>query len=309
MIITITPNPALEEAYSTEEFRPGRWFRACGVERSPGGRGVNVSLILKQLGYDSVAMGFLAGYSGEAIREDLQLRGISTNFVQIKGENRTNTFIRDELGGLETALTDSGPTVYEDAQKRFFWNLDRLLPRATAVHMGGSIPPGVPDDFFEKCISKVRRLNIPVFCDSFGPPLDAAIPAEPTVLKIDHRFQNTIKNISLSALDHLIDISKKLFNQGIDWIITSYFNRSNLFCTTKGFFLAEIKMDGVVTFRTANDALMAGMVVAREEHMGIEDTIRFAMSCVQATVRWPKKGLSNRKDVEAFLGDITIQKI
>ena len=309
MIVTITPNPAMDESYTTEEFRPGRWFRAKEVYRSPGGRGINVSVILKQLGYDSTATGFLAGHTGASIRDDLLSRGISTNFVNIKGENRTNTFIRDGLGGVETAITDIGPEVYEDAQKRFFWNLDRLLPRATAVQMGGSLPPGVPDDFFRLAIDRVRRRNIPVFVDAFGAPLEYAVEALPTVVKIDHRFMNTIRNISLSALDHLIEISKRIFDEGVDWIVSSYFNRSSVFCTTKGFFMGEIKMEGILTYRSANDALIAGMIAAREERMGIEDTIRFAMACVQETVRWPEKGLPGRESVERALGDIAVQKL
>ncbi|MDL2263491.1 hexose kinase [Synergistaceae bacterium OttesenSCG-928-I11] len=309
MIVTITPNPAMDEVYITEEFRPGRWFRAKEVYRSPGGRGINVSIILKQLGYDSIATGFLAGHTGSYIRDDLLSRGISTNFVNIKGENRTNTFIRDGVGGVETAITDIGPEVYEDAQKRFFWNLDRLLPRASAVQMGGSLPPGVPDDFFREAIDRVRRRNIPVFVDSFGPPLDYAVEALPTVVKIDHRFMNTIRNVSLSALDHLIEISKRIFDEGVDWIVSSYFNKSSVFCTTKGFFMGEIKMEGIRTYRSANDALIAGMIVAREERMGIEDTIRFAMTCVQETVRWPEKGLPDRESVERSLGEISVQKL
>lgn len=309
MIITVTPNPAMDEGYTVSELRPGRWFRAKDVYRSPGGRGINASIVLKQLGYDSVATGFLAGYSGAYIRNDMLERGVSTNFVNIKGENRTNTFILDEMGGLETAVTDVGPTVFEDAQKRLFWNVDRLLPRATAVLMGGSLPPGVPDDFFKELINRVKRKNIPVFIDAFGKPLDLAIEALPTVVKLDHRFMDTVRGISLSALDHLIEISKKIFDEGVDWVITSYFNNANVFCTTKGFYLAEIKQENIVTFRTANDALMAGMVVAREERMGLEDTIRFAMACVQENVRHTEKGVPSREAVDAALGDIRIQKL
>ena len=309
MIITITPNPALDSVFSVSELRPGRWFRADGAHRTPGGRGVNVSLVLKQLGYDSVAMGFLAGHSGAFIRENLLLKGISTNFVHIKGENRTNTYIMDSNGGLETAITDPGPTVFEDAQKRFFWSLERLLPRATAVHMGGSIPPGVPTDFFKEAINRIRRKNIPVYVDAFGGALDMAIEALPTLVKIDHRFMDTIRGISLSALEHLMNISKKLFDEGIDWVVTSYFNNANLFCTTKGFFLAEIKLDNIMTYRDAGDALLAGMIVARQERMGVEDTIRFGMSCVQASVLTPEKGLSDRETVEALMGKVKIQKI
>lgn len=309
MIITVTPNPAMDEAYTISELRPGRWFRAKGVNRSPGGRGINVSIVLKQLGYDSVATGFLAGHSGAYIRDDMLERGISTNFVNIKGENRTNTFIREELGGLETAVTDVGPTVFVDAQKRLLWNIDRLLPRATAVIMGGSLPPGVPDDFFKEIINRVKRKNIPIFIDAYGKALDLAIEALPTVAKLDHRFMDTVRGVSLSTLDHLIEISKKIFDEGVDWVITSYFNNSNVFCTTKGFFLAEVRPEKILTFRSANDALMAGMIVAREERMGPEDTIRFAMACVQENARYAEKGVPSREAVDAAIGDIIIQKL
>jgi 1-phosphofructokinase family hexose kinase len=299
----------MDEAYSTDEFRPGRWYRAKDVARAPGGRGVNVSIILKQLGYDSVATGFLAGHTGEYIKDELLSRGITTNFVNTKGENRTNTFIKDVTGGIETAVTEDGPIVADDAVKRFFWNLERILPRATAVQMGGSLPPGVPVDFFREAVDRVKKKNIPVYVDSSGDALDMAIEALPTLVKIDHRFVNTVRNITLSTLDHLIEISKKIFDEGVDWIVTSYFNRSNLFCTTKGFYMAEIKLDNPVTYRAASDALLAGMMVAREERMGIEDSIRFGMSCVRQTVMCPQKGLPSRAAVEITAGEVNIQKI
>jgi fructose-1-phosphate kinase PfkB-like protein len=210
---------------------------------------------------------------------------------------------------VETSVTDSGPNVDEDAQKRFFWNLDRMLPRATAVQMGGSLPPGVPDDFFKNAIDRVRRKNIPVFVESFGSPLDRAIEALPTVVKIDQRFMKTIRSISLSTLDHLIDISKKIFDEGVDWIITSYFNRSNVFCTTKGYFLAEIGVEEAVSFRSASDALTAGMMVARAERMGIEDTIRFSMACVREVICGSATDELSREDVEKALAGVTIQKL
>ncbi|MDR1966704.1 MAG: PfkB family carbohydrate kinase [Synergistaceae bacterium] len=299
----------MDESYSTAEFRPGRWYRAQQVVRSPGGRGVNASIILKQLGYDSIATGFLAGHTGSYIRDDLLSRGITTNFVNIKGENRTNTFIRDVAGGIETAMTEEGPTISDDAVRRFFWNLERILPKATAVQMGGSLPPGVPCDFFRETIDRVKKKNIPVYIDSSGPALDLAIEALPTVVKIDQRFASTVRNVTLSNLDHLMDVSKKIFDEGVDWIITSYFNRSSLFCTTKGFYLAEVKLDNPITYRAASDALIAGMIVAREERMGIEDTIRFGMACVIQTICCPEKGLQSRLAVESSVGDVTIQKI
>ncbi|MDR1482233.1 MAG: PfkB family carbohydrate kinase [Synergistaceae bacterium] len=309
MMITITPNPAIDEVYTVSNFRPGRWFRASDVNRSPGGRGVNVSIILKQLGYDSVSTGFLAGHTGSYIRDEILARGISTNFVDVKGESRSNTFIRDDVGAVETLIADSGPNVGDDAVKRFFWNLERLLPRATAVQMGGSLPPGLPDDFFKGAIDIARRRNIPVFVESFGTPLDRAIEALPTVVKIDQRFMKKMRDVSLSALDYLIDVSKGIFDEGVDWIVTSYFNNSNLFCTTKGHFLAEIDVESAVTFRAASDSLTAGMMIARAERMGIEDTIRFSMACVRENIHSDVATAISRENVEKAVAKVVIQKL
>ena len=309
MIVTVTPNPSMDEAYLVPEFNPGRWFRASSVERSPGGRGINVSHVLSQLGWESVATGFLAGHTGDFIQESLYRAGITTNFVNVAGENRTNTYVIDEIGGLETAITDVGPDVSPDAVDRFFWNLDKLLPRAECVLMGGSLPPGVPVDFFRDVTNRARQYNIPVFIDTFGPPLAEVLEALPTVVKIDHRFMDSVKGITLSALEHLIDLSKKIYDQGVDWIITSYFNNGNLFCTPQGYFLAEIERADMVSVLGANDALMAGMIVARLERMGVEESIRFAMACVQEDVRHIQKGVPSRAAVEAALRSVTIQKV
>jgi 1-phosphofructokinase family hexose kinase len=309
MIVTITPNPTMDESYITDEFLPGRWHRARRVVRAPGGKGVNVSIILKQLGYDSISTGFLAGHTGGYIRDELLARGITSNFVNIKGENRTNMFVRDESAGVETAVTEEGPTVSSDAIKRFFWNLERLLPRTAAVHMGGTLPPGVPDTFYREVVDVVKRKNVPVYVDASDTALDLAIEALPTVVKIDRRFMDSIQNVTLPSLDHLIETSKRIFDEGVDWIISSYSNKSNLFCTTKGLYLAEIKMENPVTYRAASDALMAGMIAARYERMGIEDTMRFGMSCMIQTVSCPQKGLPSRAAVESTLSGVTIRKI
>ena len=95
--------------------------------------------------------------------------------------------------------------------------------------MGGSIPPGVPDDFFKEAINRARHRNIPVYVATFGDPLNLAIEALPTVIKIDQKFMKAVRGISLSALDNLLEISKRIFDEGVDWVITSYFNNSNLF--------------------------------------------------------------------------------
>jgi 1-phosphofructokinase len=127
MILTVTLNPAVDEEYIIPELRPGGWLRATSRTSSPGGKGINISAILAQFGYPSAAMGFLAGMKGEYIRSALRSYRITTNFVHIKGENRTNVYIIDETGNLETSISEAGPTVSPDAVERLRKVYGRIL--------------------------------------------------------------------------------------------------------------------------------------------------------------------------------------
>ena len=133
--------------------------------------------------------------------------------------------------------------------------------------------------------------------------------AQPTVVKLDQRFMNSIGGIPLSSIDNLLLISKKIFDQGIDWIITSYFNNCNLFYTPRGVYMAEIPRKEIISVFGANDSLMAGMAAARQEGMDVEETIRFAMACVLADVQHVKKGIPSRALVEASMPRVQIDKI
>ena len=309
MIVTVTPNPAMDKIYLVPQFRPGRSFHAKDVQISPGGRGVNVSQVLKQLDYDSIATGFLAGHTGEYIRTNLCEQGITTNFTKVSGENRTNLYVIDEIGGVESGLTELGPAVTSAEYEHFLKNLDRLLPRVTCLITGGSLPPGVPSDFFYQVTERARYHNIRVLVDTFGSPLNEAIRGQPNVVKIDQRYMNAVDGIQLSSIDNLLLISKKIFDQGVDWILSSYFSNTSIFYTTRGAFMAEIPRKNVISLFGANDSLMAAMAVAISERMGVEDTIKFAMSSVLEDVQHLTKGVPSRRAIEKSIDSVKLSKI
>lgn len=291
----------MDRTYTAPGFRPGRLLHAKEASMMPGGRGVNVSIILAHLGHRSAATGFLAGHTGAFIRDDLLDRKISTSFVNIIGENKVNTFIVDPDAGTETVMAAQGPAVDEDAVDRFFWCLSRLLPQADALFMGGALPPGMPDTFYRDIIDEAQRSNIPTFVTSSGDVLARSIDSIPTVVKIDdqsaHRSTESVKQRCRS-----------IFDEGIDWVISTY-EGSNVFCTAKGMFISDIASDGASSHRSADDALMAGMIVARKEHMGVEEAIRFSMACVRESMASSDSLVCDRGSVERTMADIVVQRI
>jgi fructose-1-phosphate kinase PfkB-like protein len=281
----------VDEEFVVSEFRPGGWFRSRNANRSPGGKGINVSLLLSQLGVETAAMGFLAGFNGGYIRDVLRKEHITTNFVHVKGETRTNVYIVDETGKMETGISETGPYVPEEAYERFMKNYDRMLKRARLIVLGGSLPPGVPQDAYACLIRSAKDMGVPVWIDAAGAPLMSGLEAVPSLAKIDHRLLTN------------------LHEQGIEWSITSYHTYGDLFFTPEGIFLATSGRKDVVSLFGASDALMAGMIVAREENMTVEESIRFSLACGWEDATHVEKGISSRKAVEEKMDLVQVEKL
>ncbi|MCF7935563.1 MAG: 1-phosphofructokinase family hexose kinase [Synergistales bacterium] len=309
MIVTVTLNPAVDEEYLLPEFTPGGWSRANKVVRSPGGKGINVSMVLSQLGVESAAMGFLAGFNGEYIRDALRRERIATNFVHVPGETRTNVYIVDEIGHVETGIAELGPYIPEEAIKRFETNFERMLHRAELVSIGGSLPPGVPQDAYRDLIDLANAKGIPTCVDAAGASLMAAIEKGPTIAKVDHRFMSKMAGVPLTSLDNLIDIVSKVHDHGVQYAVTSYRTYGDVFFTPEGIFLAELERRRVVSLFGASDALIGGMLLAYQEGMDIQEGIRFCMACAWQDSLQVEKGVSTREAVEELMPKVRVEKL
>lgn len=310
MIVTVTLNPAVDEGYIVNDFAPGGWFRAESSHKSPGGKGINVSLLLDQLGHESAAMGFLAGFSGDYIRDFLRRRKITTNFIHVPGDTRSNVYVIDGLGRVETGISEPGPSIPSEALERFMSNYRRMLSRASTVVLGGSIPPGVPQDIYRSLISMAKETGVTTFVDAAGPAFMAAIEAGPSFAKIDHRFMSQLAGRSLFSLDNLIQAVSDLHDQGAGWAVSSYHLYGDVFFAPDGIYLATMgdKRDLVSMF-SAGDALVAGLVAANEEGMSTEDSIRFSMACAMEDATHVEKGVGNRNGVERYMDKVDIEKL
>jgi 1-phosphofructokinase family hexose kinase len=309
MIVTVTLNPAVDEEFLVPEFRPGRWFRSSHVDRSPGGKGINVSYMLSQAGYQSVAMGFLAGFNGEYIRDALRRLRITTNFIHVPGDTRSNVYIVDEIGHVETGIAESGPYIPEEAMARFLANYERMLGRARLVVMGGSLPPGVPQDIYRDMLDRAKSRGIPTLLDAAGPPLMTAIEGGPTFARIDHRFMARVAGVSLTSLDNLIEVVSRVHDFGVEWAVVSYRSYGAVFFSPQGIYLAEYERKGLVSLFAADDALVAGFIIAREEKMDTEDTIRFATACAWEDSPHVEKGFRDRSEIDKLAPLVRIDKL
>ena len=309
MIVTVTLNPAVDEEFVVSDFRPGGWFRSTQADRTPGGKGINVSIMLRQLGYESTTMGYLAGFNGSYILDSLRRKRITTSFIHVRGETRTNVYIIDGNGNVGTGLSEPGPDVPEAAQERFMRMYERMLQRARLIVIGGSLPPGTKTGVYAELIRKARALGIPTIIDSAGEPLLEALDAGPTIAKIDHRFMSRMLGVPLNSLDNIIDVLSTLHKKGIQWAVASYHVFGNVFFCPDGAFLSMADRRTSVSLFASGDALIAGLIAAREEKMSSLDSIRFAMACAWETTTHFEKGISSRNAVEEIIRKVEIEKL
>ncbi len=310
MILTVTLNPAVDEQYLLPQFELGSWSRAQSSRRTPGGVGINVALTLSQLGYDVAAMGFLAGFNGDYIRDALARRRITTNFVHVTGETRTNVHILDGLGQVETGISEEGPSIAQEALERFLDNYKRMTSRASAVVIGGSLPPGVPQDIYRDLCVIARKVGLPVYVDALGPQCLAAMDGSPFFAKVDHRFISALAGQVVDSLDSLVAALQYVHDLGVQWAAASYHVYGDVYLTPKGLFLASLSdREYARSLFGASDALVAGLVAAHSEAMDAEDAVRFSMACAVEESSHALKGVSSREAVERCLAWVNIQRL
>lgn len=166
MIVTITPNLALDVTYELPELRPGETHRVRAVRSRAGGKGVNVARVLRSLGHDVLVLGLTGGATGDAVRTDLDVSGLAHDLVPCAGETRrTVTLV---AGGEATVLAEPGPVVTADEWAA----LEARVPDADMVVVSGSLPPGVPPE----AVARLAARDVPVIVDTSGEALRRAAP-------------------------------------------------------------------------------------------------------------------------------------
>ena len=180
MVYTVTFNPAIDYVVHTGEMKLGMTNRSEREEMYFGGKGINVSIVLRELGVDSKALGFTAGFTGEAIEKGLADMGIDTDFVRLEnGNSRINVKIKSEE---ETELNGQGPDIDDDAVAALFEKLEALRDGDTLV-LAGSIPSSLPSDIYERILAKLAGRDIRTVVDATKDLLLNVLKYKPFLIK------------------------------------------------------------------------------------------------------------------------------
>ena len=181
--LTVTSNTAVDTTYVLDRLAVGEINRVARVLPSPGGKGNNVARVLRVLGHEVVATGFAGGHTGRFIAESLSDLGIEPAFLPVPGDSRVCLTVVEETTGRITEIREPGAAVTPADGRRLIDHVVALAGTADAVAISGSLPPGLPPDFYADLIAAVRRTGVFVAFDSSGEPLRAGLAGRPDLVK------------------------------------------------------------------------------------------------------------------------------
>lgn len=218
MIYTVTFNPALDYIVRVAQLNIGEVNRAAYGEIMAGGKGVNVSLVLKNLGHESTALGFAAGFTGEKLVQDLKDKGCRTDFIFLdQGMTRINVKIK---GQEETEINGEGPEITPVAIRTLMMRLERLREGDILV-LSGSVPKTLPEDMYEKVIVRQQGKKVKVVVDATKNLLKETLEYHPFLVKPNHHELGELFGVTISNPEEALSYAEKLQQMGAVNVLVS----------------------------------------------------------------------------------------
>ena len=305
MIYTITLNPSLDYVVDVKGFRMGTVNRSDGEAILPGGKGINVSLMLKALGCESVATGFLAGFTGAEIRRLLSEQGISEHFLFLKnGFSRINVKLRCEE---ETEINGSGPVVSEEEKEALLGWLAQNIGDGDTLVLSGSVPRSLPSDIYGEIIRQVSSRNVHVVADVAGDLMKEILPYRPLLIKPNHHELGEMFGCRIESRDEAVFYARKLQTQGAQNVMVSLAADGAVLVTEKAVFYAEAPKGRLVNSVGAGDSSVAGFLAGWLASGDPMTALSLAVAAGSATAF--SEGIGDKGAVYSLLGQVNVIRI
>jgi len=296
MIYTVTFNPAIDYIVHTGQMQVGQVNRSQGEELYFGGKGINVSFVLHELGLPSKALGFVAGFTGAAIEAGIQEQGIATDFVHLdSGFSRINVKIKS---GEETELNGQGPNISEAAVAELFEKLNQLQDGDILI-LAGSIPNTMPADSYEKILAHLSDKKIKVVVDATKDLLLNVLPYHPFLIKPNNHELGELFGVTLHSIEEIATYAKKLQEMGAQNVLISMAGDGALLIDETGKqHVCGVCKGTVKNSVGAGDSMVAGFV-AGSMHGDYEAALKLGTAAGGATAF--SEGLAQRAEIERLL--------
>ena len=258
MIYTVTLNPSLDYVVDVDDFELGRTNRAVSERLYAGGKGINVSFVLKNLGFESTALGFSAGFTGEEIKKQIQERGITENLITVlNGQSRINIKLR---GQQETEINGMGPDIEKEHIQQLLKKLSVLSPGDYLI-LAGSVPMKINDTIYYDILKTLDKKGIKAVVDTTGDLLLNVLKYHPFLIKPNIHELSELFSTEIKTKEDVVQYGLKLQDMGAQNVIVSMAGDGAVFiCENGEIYKSEAPNGGVKNSVGAGDSMVAGFL-------------------------------------------------
>jgi 6-phosphofructokinase 2 len=309
MIVTITLNPSLDQHITVDGLvvdGTNRWSR---LYRYAGGKGIDVSRAIYEMGGRTVAYGFIGGTIGRAVEILLDKEGVPFSFTPIQRETRTNFIITDTKSSQQTRIDAPGPHISKGEWERFRRKMLRIRPSPDLIVAGGSVPPGIPNDVYYTIIMEAKDFGVRTILDSDGQWLAEGVKAKPYLIKPNVQEAEELLNRELPTEEAITKAALDIVDMGVEIAVISRGKDGIIAATKKEVLKAVSPPVKVRSAVGAGDCTIAGLALKLANREPLAEACRLAVAMGTAAVLTPGTELARKAYVENLLPQIKVEKI
>lgn len=309
MIITVTMNPAIDKTVEIDQLLPGGLNRIRKVEYDAGGKGINVSKTIRELGGTSIATGFLGGNAGKTIQSVLGKKEIGNDFIQVDGETRTNTKVFEKNGAV-TELNEPGPVISEDQIHALLQKLEDYADDHTLFVLAGSIPAGVDRNIYAEITRLVHKKGAKVLLDADGELFRNSLEAVPDIIKPNRVELEEYAGFDYRASqEELLNLARKIRQKGIGTVAVSM-GKSGAMLVKDGYEVRcpalSVKAHSTVG---AGDAMVAALAYSWDQGLDDDALTRLCIATSAGAVTTIGTKPPTRELVDQLAEQVIIERI
>ena len=300
MIYTITFNPALDYIVRVDDFKLGEVNRTSYEEIYAGGKGINVSIVLNNLDVENVALGFIAGFTGEEIENKVKSMGCKTDFIKLNnGMSRINVKLKSNE---ESEINGQGPDINDDELDKLYKKLD-LLKEGDVLVLAGSIPNTLPENIYEIIMERLENKKVKIIVDATKDLLLNVLKYKPFLINPNHHELGELFNTKINNEDEIILYAKKLKEMGARNVLISMAGDGAIFITEDNRVIkSKVPKGTLVNSVGAGDSMVGGFIAGYLNEGNLEEAFKMGVATGSASAF--SEGLATKDKVNELLKEI-----
>lgn len=301
MIYTLTLNPSVDYIIELSEVNLGELNRTERTSKFAGGKGINVSKVLQRMGVQSKALGFVGGFTGSYIKDQLKQEAIDTDFVEVEEDTRINVKVK---AADETELNAAGPAISEEKLAELKEKISKLTSDDMLV-LAGSIPSTLPANTYEELVKICSENDVSFVVDAEGDLLKKVLPYNPFLIKPNHHELGDLFNTTITTAEDVIPYGKKLLELGAQNVIVSLAGDGAVLINQHETIISTVPKGEVKSSVGAGDSMVAGFLAKYNETQDLKESFRYSIASGSATAF--SIGLCTKEKVESLLEQVILK--